>query len=429
MATMVVATGISLVSRAILSRMVGPEGMGIYSLVILVPSLAFVFGCLGMNTSNIYLAGTNRFEIGRLVGTVLVSTLFLSTVLVIILCGWSVLSYHTLFQHAPRAYAAIAILSIPFFFFFNNFMSLLQGRNLISQYNLVSLASVFITLVMLLLLVVVARMGLKGALIAWLTGTVFNAVYAGIKVSRITRIPFRFSPEIFRNQLSYGLKAYFANLAGFLVRRIDVLMVANMLGTLQLGYYSIAFTIAELLWYMASSATTALIPYVAGADRGDSRSVTAAVVRVTLWGTAALCLMVPILDRLAIKVVLGPAFLPAVVPLRWLLPGILLGAIEKILAGDLAGRGRPDITMFSAFLALAVDVVVNLFLIPRMGIAGAALASSLAYAAAAIFTLTRFMRITGTSCSQALILRKSDLIYLGALFHAALGRAGLVAKG
>ena len=424
MATMVATTAIGLLSRAILSRVVGPEGAGIYSLVVLVPPLAFVFGGLGVTTSTVFLAGSQKYAIDRLAGTVLTSSLLLSLLSVGILCFWSALSYESLFPHIPPPYAALAIITVPFLFLLNNFQSLLQGRNLVGQYNWVILTSGIVTLLLLVVFLLVVGMGVTGAIFAWFLGTVFNAVHSGVKVSHFTRIPLRFSTPIFRHQLMFGLNAYFANLAGFLVRRVDVLLVANMLGTVQLGYYSIAYTLAELLWYLASSACIALLPFIAGTNRSDSQNVTTAVVRITLWSTAAMCLVVPFFDRLAIRLVVGEAFLPAVVPLRWLLPGILFGALEKVLAGDLVGRGRPDVTMISAVLALAVNLGVNFTILPSVGIVGASIASSLAYAAAALLTVHRFLKITGTTWKSVSMLRHSDITYVVQLLRSASGRIG-----
>ena len=408
---MVLTTAFGLASRVVMSRMIGPEGVGVYSLVILVPSLALVFGNLGINTSNIYFAGNCKFELSDLVGTVFISTSALGILLMAIVGGWAFVAYHTIFQDAPKVLAAFAILSIPFFYYLTNVMSLIQGRNQIGQYNLISLASVIVAFALLMSFLVLGHMGLYGAVLAWFLSTLFNALFSLSRLRILTPIPLRFKWTIFNSLLTYGVNAYVANLAGFLVRRVDVLIVANMLGVTVLGHYSIAFTISELLWYVASSATISLTPYIAAADRTDSKHVTNAVVRSTLWGTGVLCLCVPLLDRFAIRLVFGSAFSPSIDPLRWLLPGILFGAVEKILAADLVGRGRPDIMMASAILALAVNVILNLVLIPIMGISGASLASSLAYGVAAIFTLTRYLRLTHSNWKDALVLRLSDIIY------------------
>lgn len=407
--TMVATTIISLAARAIMSRDIGPQGMGAYSLVVLVPSLAYVMGCLGINTANIYFAGKRRFNLEDLSGTVLLSTAGLSLLLMVVVSGWAWLDYHSVFQNLELRYAVLTIASIPFFFLLNSYISLIQGLNRIGSYNSVSLISAALSLVLLCIFLYGFKLGLMGAVLSWALTNAFNAVFAFIVFSRSARTRLHFSLNIFREQLVYGLKAYVANIGGFLVRRLDVLLVANILGIKQLGYYTIAFTIAELLWYLASSMSIALSPHVAASEDNSSPTTTTTALRFTIWATALLCIGVLLTDRFAIQLVLGKAFLPSVAPLRWLLPGILFGAAEKILAADLTGRGRPEITMVSAIMALAINIGINLLLLPKIGIIGASIASSVAYVGAAIFTFSRFVNITKIRWTDSIIPQRDDL--------------------
>jgi O-antigen/teichoic acid export membrane protein len=57
---------------------------------------------------------------------------------------------------------------------------------------------------------------------------------------------------------------------------------------------------------------------------------------------------------------------------------ILLGG-AKVLTNEIAGRGYPHYNSFTSGVALILTVLFDLILIPRFGIIGAALASSIAY--------------------------------------------------
>jgi O-antigen/teichoic acid export membrane protein len=86
-----------------------------------------------------------------------------------------------------------------------------------------------------------------------------------------------------------------------------------------------------------------------------------------------------ILSPWAIPLVFGARFSPSVSVVWWILPGTIALSVSKVICADLAGRGRPEFSSICAFLSLAVTVSLDLLLIPRMGINGAALASSAAY--------------------------------------------------
>jgi len=49
------------------------------------------------------------------------------------------------------------------------------------------------------------------------------------------------------------------------------------------------------------------------------------------------------------------------------------------MSADIAGRGKAEYSSLFAILSLSVTILLDLVLIPRMGIRGAALASSAAY--------------------------------------------------
>jgi len=86
-----------------------------------------------------------------------------------------------------------------------------------------------------------------------------------------------------------------------------------------------------------------------------------------------------IFGKLIIRILLSRAFLGAYVPMLVLLPGVILLGLAKILFADILGRGYPQYSSIISGSSLVITIVLDLTLIPRMGITGAALASSVAY--------------------------------------------------
>jgi O-antigen/teichoic acid export membrane protein len=84
-----------------------------------------------------------------------------------------------------------------------------------------------------------------------------------------------------------------------------------------------------------------------------------------------------------------------------LLPGVILLGGAKVLTNEIAGWGYPHYNSFNAGVALILTVILDLILIPRFGILGAALASSISYTgiffAAVGFYLIASRRITGSN--------------------------------
>ena len=70
-----------------------------------------------------------------------------------------------------------------------------------------------------------------------------------------------------------------------------------------------------------------------------------------------------------------------------------------MLTNEIAGRGYPHYNSLNAFLSLVITVIFDLLLIPRYGILGAAMASSLAYTVNFLAAVTFYLVVSGSKLS------------------------------
>jgi O-antigen/teichoic acid export membrane protein len=105
----------------------------------------------------------------------------------------------------------------------------------------------------------------------------------------------------------------------------------------------------------------------------------------------------------------GGEFAGAATALRFLLPGIVILAASRVLANDIAARGRPLVNSYLGIAMLVVNLTFNLILIPRMGINGAALASTISYSTNGLLRLIIYCRLSGNTPLDVILLQKSDL--------------------
>jgi Na+-driven multidrug efflux pump len=83
--------------------------------------------------------------------------------------------------------------------------------------------------------------------------------------------------------------------------------------------------------------------------------------------------------------------------------------VHKVLGSALAGRGMPEVGLYSGAVSLPVTIALDILLIPSMGIEGAALASIGAYAVNASVVLVLFLRVTGQSLGDILLINRTDI--------------------
>lgn len=190
-----------------------------------------------------------------------------------------------------------------------------------------------------------------------------------------------------RPTLSYGLRSQAGNLPTFFTYRLDVFIINYFLDPAQLGFYALGVVISEALWQIPQAVASALFPRTARTLEQDATQFTCFVLRQVLLITSLCGIAIAALSPLMIPLVFGVRFKPAVPVIWWILPGTIALSLGKVACADLAGRGRVGYSSVFAFVCFAVAALLDWLLIPRMGIQGAAVASSLAYSANAALAL------------------------------------------
>jgi Na+-driven multidrug efflux pump len=79
------------------------------------------------------------------------------------------------------------------------------------------------------------------------------------------------------------------------------------------------------------------------------------------------------------------------------------------LTSFFVGRGLPMTTSISAGLVAGSNLLLNLWCIPRYGIRGAAVVSTVSYTLGALYLLWAYRRLTGLSYARALLVQCSDV--------------------
>ncbi|PIZ56649.1 hypothetical protein COY23_02805 [bacterium (Candidatus Torokbacteria) CG_4_10_14_0_2_um_filter_35_8] len=396
----------------ILARVLGVEGKGAYALVLLVPKMAVTLGNLGIRGANIYFLGKKEKEERNIIA----NSLFLAFIigLFIIFIIFIIFSplRENFFSGVPQNYLYFGIFSIPFLLLSSYFNGVIIAKDLIKKLVVKDVVINVISLLLLGLTVWYFKLGLIAALVVWFIILVVDAFINFVFVNQASRkIKWRFSVPVFKESIVYGLKIYLGNLVQFLNYRLDMFLVSFFMGVRFVGFYSIAVSLAELIWYFPDSFATMLFPRVSSSSEKENNRFTPLVTR-----NVALLLLIEILfilvtGRFVVWLLYGEGFFPSLRPFYFLLPGVLILGFGKILSADLAGRGKPVINAYISIVALFINISLNIYLIPKMGMSGAALASTISYTVTGILTIIYFIKLTGCKLSKILFVQKEDFAY------------------
>ncbi|MFC1828184.1 flippase [Thermodesulfobacteriota bacterium] len=395
----------------ILARVLGPIDRGIYALIILIPTVMLKLSSLGIGTANIYFTGNKQYEIKDLISNSFISAILLSTINLLLFLGVSRLVIFQNFLNSNQInplYLWLAILSTPFSLLFGFLLNIILGREEIVRFNHVSIIKLTFYLVAVIGFVLILKQGVLGATISYVLTAIFATLLIIFLLRRDITTNISLNKNLFKNLTRYGLKSYFGNLAQFLNYRLDMFLVAIFLTPADLGFYTIAVGIGERVWMFPGAFATVLFPRVSSIENGKSNKLTPKVARHTFLITFIVSLMLAIFAKHLINILYGSDFLPSVTPIVILLPGIIALGGAKILSADLAGRGKPQFGTYAAFVSLAVNIPLNLYFIPKWGISGAALASTVAYISASLFVLIAFTKISRVPFRDTLFIKLND---------------------
>lgn len=202
--------------------------------------------------------------------------------------------------------------------------------------------------------------------------------------------------------LRFNLRGHAGSVLQQLSYRLDVLLVGALLPIRDVGVYAVALAVGQALWYLPDAVGTIVLARSGGQDaEADARL--AAVCQVLTGAVAVSAVLVALSAPMALPAVFGRAFDDAVIPLLLLLPGVVGLSIWKVLVNEMAARGAPEVKLRSALVGAVATIALDLTLIPRFGVAGAAAASSCAYLLTAAAMVTIVSRRTA--------LRPADLVW------------------
>ncbi|MDB2226203.1 oligosaccharide flippase family protein [Halorubrum ezzemoulense] len=237
------------------------------------------------------------------------------------------------------------------------------------------------------LLLVYLGHGVTGILVANAVVSIATAGLALLVISRhldVTAVLSR--PQISipkRRILKYagGTAAYFACLSS--LYHIDVLMLTWWTNSTTVGFYKGALAIAETLWILPKSVQMSMLQSTSEYWQNDNSSVISRVSTNATRGVALLTVLcavgLAVLADSFVPLFLGQDFTPAVTPLLYLLPGVVGFAIARPVIAITQASGRTRPLILGTLTAAVINLAANALLIPRYGMVGAAVGTSLGY--------------------------------------------------
>ena len=158
---------------------------------------------------------------------------------------------------------------------------------------------------------------------------------------------------------------------------LDTTMLGFLKTDTDVGYYTVAVQVKTLLVSVVTSLGAVLMPrasyYIEQKKWEEFHALGAKGLHFVILFAAPLVLYFLLFAKEGILFLSGASYLPSVVPMRIIMPALMLIGLTNILGIQmLVPLGREKMVFYSVLTGAAVDFVLNLIWIPRYAASGAA---------------------------------------------------------
>ena len=164
---------------------------------------------------------------------------------------------------------------------------------------------------------------------------------------------------------------------------VDTTMLGFIRGSEAVGYYSAAVKVKQILVSVVTSLGAVLLPRLSYhhevGNNDEFKRLTQKALNFVLLISLPMVAYFIIVSEQAILFLSGDSFLPAVLPMRFIMPTVLFIGLSNLTGIQiLVPTNREKLVVYSTIIGAIVDILINSFAIPLLGATGAAIAGSIA---------------------------------------------------
>jgi O-antigen/teichoic acid export membrane protein len=367
-----VILAIGAVSIAVVTRYLGPDDYGKYTLALMYVQVFGVLADVGLFTTVVREISKAPERTEELVGNTLVLRLLLAIVVIAVAAGVSLL-----LPYETEVRTAILIAGAPLLFgmLTTTFVAVLQARLRMGRAVVGDVVGRAVSLG-LLALVVTLDLGLYAVLGTAAAGALATLVITLVLTRGLAPIRPLVDLAVWRTLLKAAVPLGLALAINALYFRADTLIISLYQPYGQVGLYTLAYRVLELALVVGTIFLNSTFPVLSEAvvrDQARARRTIQLSTEVCVALGAPLVAAGLVLAPQIIELAGGEDFEQAAVPLRILLAAGALAWVNGVFGYALIARERQASALWLNLSALAFNVGLNFLLVPRYGIEAAAI--------------------------------------------------------
>lgn len=386
-----VVTLAGFISFPILTRILGVDDYGNMSLVAVTLTFLVAVGKLGLQHSTIMFysetdAGKNEWTLPQYYSTILGG--MAATGLLVTVC-WVLIAYtaEKVFWDKPGL-LDIFILSAPLIFLrvvhscVNGILRAQEKSGWVSIYSVVARYGNLAFVVGGLLFVeaslrvfFIATIASESLVLILMAMSVFSGQSMHIG---------KFQPRLYRTMVMFGLPMLGYEMAGIFASLGDRYVIKLVLGAEELGKYSAAYNLSEYVSaIIISSLAAAILPMYlriwAESGREKTEEFLANSLKIYVFAALPVAFGFSAVARDFISIMASAEYQEGAVTVPYIVIGMIVDGAIIILAAGLYVKKESKLLMLSLGASSVLNLALNIILVPKIGIKGAAIATLVTY--------------------------------------------------
>lgn len=272
----------------------------------------------------------------------------------------------------------LAILSIPASLLISLSQNTLRLKFAPWRYNIITLFQIISSTTIIFFLVVVLKKGIFGNFLGGFIATIITLIVGTICIR--SKIIFRFSSVYLKKMLKYGTTLMFAGFAYWVLSLSDRFFIVKLSTLEQVGLYSIGNKISSILILFITALSLAWPPLLFAYYK--KKEGNRFIIKVITYSTilfSSLAVLLTAFGHDILKIIAPSTYIEAAWVIGILSLGLAFLGISGMFATGISLSKKTKYLTLSSVIAAVLNIILNIILIPKIGIIGAAIATLISY--------------------------------------------------